>query len=164
MTVSSPEPTPPLARKLPAWTIILGIGVLFIAGLLTLMLTRPPQRSLCDEAAPDFALSLFPEYRGGHTKETISLAELKGKGVVINFWASWCQPCEAEAADLEAAWRQYKDKGIVFLGVDYLDQDPAAKRYLQKYNITFPNGADLASKILKALYDPRCARNLLHRP
>ena len=40
-------------------------------------------------------------------------------------------------------------KGVVFVGVDYLDQDPAAKRYLEKFNITFPNGADLASKISK---------------
>lgn len=149
MTVTAPDPAPTPGRRLPAWTIVLGIGVVFVAGLLALLLIKPPQKSLCDETAPDLSLALFPEYNGGWTSNTISLADLKGKGVVLNFWASWCQPCEQEAADLEAAWQQYKDKGIVFVGVDYLDQDPAAKRYLEKFNISYPNGADLASKISK---------------
>ncbi len=89
------------------------------------------------------------DYRGGWANDTVNLADLKGKGVVLNFWASWCGPCEEEAAALEAAWQKYKDKGVVFVGVDYLDQDPAAKRYLQKFNISYPNGPDLASKVAK---------------
>jgi cytochrome c biogenesis protein CcmG/thiol:disulfide interchange protein DsbE len=149
MTPTAPESDPKPARRLPAWTIILGIGVVFIAGLLALLLIKPPQKSLCDEAAPELTLNLFPEYRGGLSKDTVSLAELRGKGVVLNFWASWCKPCEEEAAALEAAWRQHRDKGVIFLGVDYLDQDPAAKRYLEKFKVTYPNGADLASKISK---------------
>jgi cytochrome c biogenesis protein CcmG/thiol:disulfide interchange protein DsbE len=140
--------TPP-ARRLPGWAIVLGIGVLFIGGLLTVMLIKPPQKSLCDEAAPDLTLDLFADYRGGWPAQSITLADLRGKGVVLNFWASWCQPCEQEATDLEAAWRKYKDQGIVFVGVDYLDQDPAARRYLAKFDITYPNGPDLASKISK---------------
>ena len=149
MTEPVSDLTPAPARRLPAFVIVLGIGILFITGLLALLLTRPPQKSLCDEAAPDWSLTLFPEYRGGVAGDTPTLADLKGKGVVLNFWASWCKPCEEEAAALEAAWRQYKDKGIVFVGVDYLDQDPSAKRYLQKFNVTYPNGPDLASKISK---------------
>ena len=149
MTLPTTQSTPASAptRRLPAWVIVLGILIVFIAGLLALLLLKPPQKSLCDETAPDFALTLFAEYRGGFSSDTLNLADLRGKGVVLNFWASWCVPCEEEAAALEAAWRQYKDRGIVFVGVDYLDQDPAAKRYLQKFNITYPNGPDLASKI-----------------
>lgn len=145
-----PSPAPaPTPRRLPAWVAVLGIGVVFVGALMALLLVHPPQKSLCDELAPDFSLKLFDQYRGSLQTDTATLTDLRGKGVVVNFWASWCQPCEQEAADLEAAWRQYRDKGIVFVGVDYLDQDPAAQRYLQKYNISFANGPDLASKMSK---------------
>jgi cytochrome c biogenesis protein CcmG/thiol:disulfide interchange protein DsbE len=147
MTTTDTSSAP--ARKVPAFAIVMGIGVLFLGGLLALMLIRPPQRALCDEAAPDLALSLFPEYTAPWTSDTLNLTDLRGKGVVLNFWASWCKPCEEEAATLEAAWRKYKDQGIMFVGVDYLDQDPAAKRYLQKFGVSYPNGPDLASKISK---------------
>jgi cytochrome c biogenesis protein CcmG/thiol:disulfide interchange protein DsbE len=66
--------------------------------------------------------------------------------VVLNFWASWCDPCRAEAALLEATWRQEKENGIVFIGLDYLDQEPAAKAYLAEYDVTYPNGPDLQSQ------------------
>jgi cytochrome c biogenesis protein CcmG, thiol:disulfide interchange protein DsbE len=139
----------PARRRLPAFAIVMGIGVLFLGVLLGVMLIKPPQKNLCDEPAPDFALGLFPEYMGGQTSQTVNLSDLRGKGVVLNFWASWCGPCEQEAAELEAAWQKYKDKGVVFVGVDYLDQDPAAKRYLEKFNISYPNGPDLASRVSK---------------
>jgi cytochrome c biogenesis protein CcmG, thiol:disulfide interchange protein DsbE len=139
-------PIPP-KRRLPAWVVVLGVFVVFVGGLLALMLARPPQRSLCDEAAPDLALTLFDGYRGGWENEVLNLSDLRGKGVVLNFWASWCKPCEDEAPDLEAAWRKYKDRGIVFVGVDYLDQEPNALAYLRKFDITYPNGPDLQSRI-----------------
>ena len=136
-------------RRIPAFAIVMVIGVLFLGGLLAVMLIKPPQKALCDDAAPEWSLGLFPEYKGGLPTDTINLADFRGQGVVLNFWASWCGPCEEEAALLEATWQKYKDKGVVFVGVDYLDQDPAAKRYLQKFDISYPNGPDLASKISK---------------
>jgi cytochrome c biogenesis protein CcmG/thiol:disulfide interchange protein DsbE len=149
MSETPAAPAPDEKRKLPAWAIVVGIVVLLIASLLALLLIKPPQKSLCDEPAPAWTLNLFEEYRGGLDKSSISLVDLRGKGVVLNFWASWCKPCEEEAAALEAAWQQYKDKGIAFVGVDYLDQEPAAKRYLEKFGVSYPNGPDLASKISK---------------
>jgi len=149
MTENATPPVLEPSRRLPGWLIVLGIGVLFVAGLLIISLFKPPQKSLCEGPAPDWSLTLFDEYRGDLPAQTVKLSDLRGKGVVLNFWASWCKPCEEEAAALEAAWRKYKDKGIVFVGVDYLDQDPSAKRYLEKFDITFANGPDLASKISK---------------
>lgn len=92
-----------------------------------------------DGLAPDFTFTTFDG-------ETISLADLKGKGVVLNFWASWCDPCREEAALLENAWRREEANGIVFIGLDYLDQEPAAKAYLEEFDISYPNGPDLQSQ------------------
>ncbi len=162
-TAEEPVAQVPAKRKVPAFFIVLGVGILFLGGLLAVMLIKPPQKSLCDEVAPDWTLTLFPEYKGGVQSDTVSLADLKGKGVVLNFWASWCGPCEQEAAELEAAWQKYKDKGIVFIGVDYLDQDPAAKRYLREIRNHLSERAGPRQQGLEALHNPWRARNVLHR-
>ena len=74
------------------------------------------------------------------------LDDLRGQGVVVNFWASWCDPCRDEAALLERTWQAEKDNGIIFLGLDYLDQEPAAQAYLDEFGVTYPNGPDLQSR------------------
>ncbi|MFQ6059045.1 MAG: TlpA family protein disulfide reductase [Anaerolineae bacterium] len=129
-------------RRLVAQIIVLGsvLGLLlFLAYGLRLRGSGPVQRG----EAPPFTLSLFD---GGQ----LSLQELRGQVVVINFWASWCGPCEDEAPLLERVWRDYKDRGVVFVGIDYVDTEPAARAYLKRFNITYPNGPDLGSKISHA--------------
>jgi cytochrome c biogenesis protein CcmG/thiol:disulfide interchange protein DsbE len=93
--------------------------------------------------APDFTLTTFQG-------ETITLSDLRGQVVVINFWASWCPPCRDEAAYLEATWRKYKDRGVVFIGVDYVDARPNALAYIEEFDITYPNGPDTGEKIAGA--------------
>lgn len=96
------------------------------------------------QPAPPFTLSLFD---GGQ----ISSNDLMGKVVVLNFWASWCKPaCWDEAPDLENTWRKYKDRGVVFVGVDYVDTESEARAFMQRFNITYPNGPDLGTKIAQA--------------
>lgn len=94
-------------------------------------------------AAPDFTLYTF-------NGETLRLSELRGKAVVINFWASWCAPCRDEAPILEATWREYRERGVVFIGVDYLDTETEARAYLAEFAITYPNGPDLRTLISKS--------------
>ncbi len=93
--------------------------------------------------APDFTLTTFEG-------ETITLSDLRGQVVIINFWASWCPPCRDEAPYLEATWRKYKDRGVVFIGVDYVDTEPNALAYIEEFDITYPNGPDIGQKIAQA--------------
>ncbi len=95
-------------------------------------------------AAPDFTLALFD---GG----TLRLAELRGQAVVVvNFWASWCPPCRAEAPTLAKVSRAVRDRGVVFVGVDIQDTDEGARAFLAEFGIDYPNGPDPAGQITTA--------------
>lgn len=68
----------------------------------------------------------------------LSLASLRGKAVVVNFWASWCVPCKEEAPVLEAAWRKYRSQGLVLVGIDFDDFRTDARRFAKENGITYP--------------------------
>jgi cytochrome c biogenesis protein CcmG/thiol:disulfide interchange protein DsbE len=99
------------------------------------------------DQVPDFGIVLYSGYEyNGQSKVTIS--DLRGRVVFINFWASWCKPCEQEAPALEQAWEYYRPTGkVVFLGVDYVDTESPARAFLMKFNNTYPNGPDIGTKI-----------------
>jgi len=86
--------------------------------------------------APGFALARLD------APGKLALASLRGKVVVLNFWASWCAPCKSEAPRLEAAWQRYRPQGVVVLGVDGQDFSGDAKRFIRKHDITYPNVHD----------------------
>ncbi len=121
------------------WQGIFGLILLvFVIMLGARLLQTNQSEHRASGQAPDFSFTTFDG-------ETISLDQLAGQGVVLNFWASWCDPCRDEAALLEETWRRERENGIVFLGLDYLDQEPAAKAYLAEFGITYPSGPDLQS-------------------
>jgi cytochrome c biogenesis protein CcmG/thiol:disulfide interchange protein DsbE len=130
----------------PKWGRILAwVGLLTLLIVVGLGLIRAQEGPVGPgQRAPEFVLTTFDG-------EEITSTDLEGKVVVLNFWASWCKPCESEAADLETAWRMYQTRGdVVFLGVDYVDTEPEALDYLNKFNITYPNGPDLRTSISQA--------------
>ena len=137
------NPTVRPARRLPVWVIVLVfMGLIAFLAVIGLELKRTQQGPILrGQEVPSIVLNTFDG-------SVINTSDLKGKVVVLNFWASWCKPCEGEAAALESAWNAYKPGGqVAFLGADYVDTEPEARAYLQKFNITYPNGPDLGTKI-----------------
>jgi len=138
----TPEADSPPPRRWGIFLVwILVLGILGVLGF-SLMRTIQGPVSIGDEV-PDFTLTTF-------SGEQIALGDLRGQVVVINFWASWCKPCEQEAVVFEQAYQMYKDRGVVFLGVGYADTEREARAYLVKYGITYPNGPDLGTRISQA--------------
>lgn len=119
------------------------VGVAGVLILLAYGFTRDPREiksPLIGKRVPSFNLMLF---EGGR----FELEAQRGKVLVVNFWASWCVPCREEAPVLEAAWRAYRDRGVVFVGVNVQDQELAARRFIEEFGLTFPNGPDPGSRI-----------------
>lgn len=109
---------------------VAGVGVL--ATLLVWNLTHQTPPPKVGAPAPAFSL-------GRLTGDgDLSLRSLRGKTVVLNFFASWCDPCKREATVLERDWRRYRRRGVAFLGVDYHDLAPDARRFVSAHALTFP--------------------------
>ncbi|MCX8068586.1 MAG: redoxin domain-containing protein [Anaerolineae bacterium] len=140
--------TVPQARRRALWNtigLLAGTAVLLAAGVAMWgpghgATSRPSGRPLPGQAAPDFTLTLLDG-------STLSLSGKRGQVVVLNFWASWCPPCEAETPELQAVWEEYQGKGVAFIGIAYKDEEAAVRDFLSKHSITYPIGLDPAGQI-----------------
>lgn len=133
-----PRPvTPALTRALVGLTILAGLA---LVAMLALGVARGQRSLTAGQAAPDFA---FTDFEG----RTHDLSTTRGQVVVLNFWASWCVECVAEAAELEGIWRDYGSRGVQVLGLAYTDTEPAARAYARTRGMSFPNGMDRAATV-----------------
>jgi cytochrome c biogenesis protein CcmG/thiol:disulfide interchange protein DsbE len=127
-------------RGLTPGSIVLLIGILAVVIVVGIALTRQNQTQPTSGAAPDFSLTTLDG-------QEIRLSALRGKVVVINFWASWCVPCRDEAPALQAVWERYQDRGVVLLGVAWTDTERGARAFMAEFGQNYPNGLDLGTKI-----------------
>jgi cytochrome c biogenesis protein CcmG/thiol:disulfide interchange protein DsbE len=116
---------------------------MFAVFAVSLKVDRPTQvgQDPAGEAAPPFTLPLL---RGG---APFGLADLRGKPVVLNFWASWCVPCEQEAPVLAAAWQGWRDRGVAFLGVDVQDSTVWARRMTDRFGLGYRSVVDATGSV-----------------
>lgn len=96
------------------------------------------------DQAPDFQLQQISK---NNETETIQLSDLEGKGVMLNFWATWCKPCEAEMPYMQELYPKYKDKGIEIVAVSLDGTELVVDRFIDKYNLTFPIPHDKSGEV-----------------
>jgi cytochrome c biogenesis protein CcmG/thiol:disulfide interchange protein DsbE len=127
-------------RQLLILCVVCLVNVVLLALLLTQLLTPASNTTsdpLVGQHAPDFSLALLHPQ---NNQNMLSLSDLQGKPVVLNFWATWCAPCKEELPLLEQTWKQLQAQGadVVFLGIDFQETRNDAASFLQLYSITYP--------------------------
>ncbi|WP_018131950.1 thiol-disulfide oxidoreductase ResA [Effusibacillus pohliae] len=114
--------------------VTVGVLILAAAGIIFALInfTKADKTGVGPgQSAPDFSLA---DLNG----RTVSLHDLKGKVVLLNFWGSWCDPCREEMPALETAYKQYKDKGFTVVGVNIAESRVTAKGFTDRFGVTFP--------------------------
>jgi peroxiredoxin len=119
----APAPPPSLPKG-----VCLLVVLLLFCGLLTGMGSKPPQ---VGGLAPPFTLN---DLKG----RPVSLADYKGKVVLLNFWATWCEPCRKEMPEIQTAYEQFQDRGLVVLAVNFGENLDPAVSFVHHGNLTFP--------------------------
>ncbi|MCB9437792.1 MAG: TlpA family protein disulfide reductase [Anaerolineales bacterium] len=157
---STPEeaPSKPEGAKkfLNPFTLIVVAAIMLLIGVVAWGIYQNEQDTLDDGPAPEFSLTIYnsnniaysdPNMVMDYSGETFNLDDFKGKHVlVINLWQSNCVPCHQEADMLVEVYNDYRDQGVIFLGINAKDPDKLAYEYIVKYNINYPNGLDRGDK------------------
>jgi cytochrome c biogenesis protein CcmG, thiol:disulfide interchange protein DsbE len=128
------------------WAVAVFVGVMIVLVLVGVRLFQNDSAPVSLGQAPqDFTLTTF----SGKQVDTV---DLRGKVILIHFWASWCNTCDKDAILLEQAWQvvqaEQPDK-VVFLGVAYMDTESSSLDFLSTYGVSYPNGPDLRGEISK---------------
>jgi cytochrome c biogenesis protein CcmG/thiol:disulfide interchange protein DsbE len=154
MKLTQDRDTPPGGTALPAmparrglgraWRWLIPLSAVPVLALLAYGFRLDPRNvpsPLVGKPAAPFALTTFEG-------QPVSLEALRGRVVVVNFWASWCYPaCYEEAPALERSWRAYRDRGVTFVGVDIQDKPEAAAKFIRDFQLSFPNAPDPTGRV-----------------
>jgi cytochrome c biogenesis protein CcmG/thiol:disulfide interchange protein DsbE len=159
--IATEQPDTPRRSRLRAALRAAGIAavVAFVALLVYGLTTRAADSTIDDALSrgeavrpPGFSLTALedgrPEGRAGTAWRRaaadgeVAFAELRGVPLVLNFWASWCDPCRAEAGVLERAWRRAGRRDVLFVGLDTQDAREDARDFIAQFGLSFPHVRD----------------------
>ena len=152
---NSPEEPLPAARSAPplALWILLILGLAAVSIGIRLLIVDAPNapdpsavransiyRFTSGDPAPDFTVRTLDG-------QTLSLKDIKGQIVMVNFWATWCPPCRSEMPDMERLYQERKDDGVQILAVNLQEAPEPVSRFVEQYNLTFPIVMDTSGEM-----------------
>ncbi|HLS08594.1 thiol-disulfide oxidoreductase ResA [Lentibacillus sp.] len=125
------------------------LAVLFVAVVYALVtnLTKDDQVVKAGTQAPDFKLE---QINDNNERESVQLSDLKGKGVMLNFWGTWCEPCEEEMPYMESLYPEYKEKGVEIVAINLDTTKFVVDKFINKHDLTFPVPYDSDKEVMNA--------------
>jgi cytochrome c biogenesis protein CcmG/thiol:disulfide interchange protein DsbE len=140
ITKAEPQPDEPVKQRFSTFGVLALLGVIAAIVVIGYALYKANLTTPTEGPAPAFSAVTFDG-------EPISLDGWRGNAVVVNFWASYCAPCRDEAPMLERLWQEYRDRGVVFVGINTDDIERNARAYMDEFGITYYNAPDVKGKI-----------------
>ena len=128
------------------------VAALGLVASLLILLTWQVIQSDRSNVAQDFTKGKRPmavdfDLKSLNGEGSLRLSSLRGKVVVINFWAAWCDPCKSEAPRFQSAFERYRDR-VAFIGVDTTDFSGDGRAFLARYGVNYPNVRDPNGRVL----------------
>ena len=155
MHASSPIPAAKPARSAPRSVVGTGPALRGGAFRLALVLSLGLAAVAGTASALDKGTRL-PEFGAKDlTGKPVSLGSLKGKVVIVDFWATWCAPCKEEMPVLERLYKKYKDKGLVVVGVSVDEEAGNVGPFIKKMKVSFPIVHDAGHKVADRFKPPK---------
>jgi len=150
-TQSVPPPTPSPLRWLGVAAAVLPIALILLA-FGSRLVAREPSAGGMGVNSIGQAVPIAPRPMPAVVLKTmdgteLNLSEMRGKVTVVNFWSSWCVPCQEEAPALERAWQLARLRGVEFIGVNIWDPASDAQKFIRDYKITFTTAADVSGRV-----------------